>query len=1239
MKVCHRAFVALIIAATCCVRLVAQTPQTVAETSQFQATSRHADVLAFCQTLARESPVARFTDYGTSGEGRKLPLLFIADPPVDSLEQAARAGKLIILAQGNIHAGEVDGKEALLILARDLAQAKNRSLLKSVIVAIAPLVNPDGNEKLAKTNRPHQNGPAEVGVRTNADGFDLNRDFVKLETREVQALVRLYRRMNPAVVIDTHTTNGSFHRYTLTYDGPRHPACDEKLVVFVRDTMLPEVSKRVEQSDGFATFFYGNFDRERKKWEPYPAHLRYGTQYVALRGRIAILAESYVYASYRDRVRATRSFVHHCINVVAANSSKVKSVLDSAATTPDRIALRHELKASAKPVAINGFVEEMRDGKRVATDKKHDYTVTHFNETAATLVEPRPFAYVIPASWGKVIENLLRHGIDVEVLREDLDLPVRVTHIQAVNTAPKPYQGHKQIELSTTHSTETRRVSADSFVVRTKQPLGRLACLLLEPRSEDGLTTWNYFDEAIKPGAEHPVVSLATETSFLTTSARPFAEDRVMGKRLTAAMATSFPPAVNLSAAPIGGLRWLADGKHYLQGRGGRGVKVEAATGKSVPFFDSAKVAKAIRNIPSFDGKVSDQIVRQPPTQMNPAQTGFLFEHSNDLYYAAFDGSNAMRLTKSAGPKELVTFSPDGSHVAFVRNQNLFAVDLATQTERQLTTDGGGLISNGKADWVYFEEIFDRKYHAFWWSEDAKHIAFLRFDDTPVSKFTVVNHMTTRQNIEQTPYPKSGDPNPLVKLGIVAVAGGGPRFVDLKECNPSSTLLIRAAWKPDSSGVLFFVLDRAQTWMDVMSQATAGGDPVKLFRETTKAWVDDPGEPHFLKDGSFILASARTGWRHLYHFEKDGKLRRVVTEGPWEVRQVHQMDEKQGWLYFSGTKDSPIGSNLYRVRLSDSQVERLTTTPGDHRVQVSPTCNYFIDTVSSHSQPGKVRLHDSSGKVVRVLDSNPAFTIEEYQLGKFELVKIPTTDGFTIEGSLRLPVGFDPSKKYPVWFMTYAGPHMPTITDSWSHRLTDAVLANEGIIVFRCDPRSASGKGAVSAWSAYRQLGVQELKDIETAINWLIDKHPFVDKTRIGMSGHSYGGFMTAYAMTHSKLFCAGIAGAPVTDWKLYDSIYTERYMNTPKENPDGYARTSVVRSAKNLHGRLLILHGIMDDNVHVQNTVQFIDELQRADKDFEVMFYPRARHGIFGRHYQRLMMQFILKTMKPTDSADRSSQ
>jgi dipeptidyl-peptidase-4 len=745
----------------------------------------------------------------------------------------------------------------------------------------------------------------------------------------------------------------------------------------------------------------------------------------------------------------------------------------------------------------------------------------------------------------------------------------------------------------------------------------------------------------LREGEDYPILRLTKKTPLTSGPVRPLPEKRVLHKRISLDMVLGKTPLPNLSGSPVGEVTWLEDGEHFLQRKEGQLRKVHAPSGRSQPqpTWDAKKIATALAAVPGIDkgtaGRVSGRVASEPA---GGAKKGDFFQHGDDLYYFFADGSKAVRLTRTPGTKELVTISPNGQHVAYVRDNNLYVVDVATQTERALTTDGSAFVSNGKMDWVYWEEIGHRRGNAYWWSPDSSHLAFVRYDDAPVHKFTVIDHAPTRQKVELGSYPKAGDPIPLVKLGIVPVVGGPVAFVDLQGYSDGSMLLTRAGWTPDGEKVYFYVQDRAQTWLDFCTVGRDGGTPTCLFREKTKAWVDDPGPPHFLKDGSFLLPSERTGWKHFYHFGKDGKLKRAVTSGSWEARTLHLVDETTGWVYFSGTKDSPIASNLYRVKLDGTGLERLTAGAGDHRVSVSPKGLYFVDHHSDHKTPTRVRLCRTDGKLVRKLDTNPVEALEEYDLGELELVQIKTPDGFLLEGSLLKPPDFDPSRRYPVWFTTYGGPHAPVVHDNWmGGRLRDQGLANLGFLVFHADPRSASGKGACSTWTAYRQLGVQEMADIETAIRWL-GTHSFVDASRVGMTGHSYGGYMTAYALTHSKLFAAGVAGAPVTDWHNYDAIYTERFMNTPQENPEGYERTSVVKAASKLHGRLLLIHGIMDDNVHVQNSIQLVRALQRADKDFELMVYPNDRHGIRGRHYQRLVVDFMRRTLQPQSQLEKTS-
>jgi hypothetical protein len=468
-------------------------------------------------------------ELGVSHESRKLPLLILADPPIASAEEAAKSKKLVVFAMGNIHAGEVDGKEALLMLARDLALAKERPLLKDLVLVFAPIFNADGNEKMAK-NRPTQAGPENVGTRTNAQGLDLNRDFVKLESPEVRALVRFLNKWDPAVVIDCHTTNGSYHRYTLTYEGGRCPAGDARIVNYLRDEMLPEVSRRLEKRTGYKSYFYGNFSADHTRWETVPPTPRYGTHYVGLRNRLAILSESYTYAPFKDRVLASRGFVLSICEYAAEHREKIRKLLEDARESniragkelkeTDTIVLQQKAISVGRPHSLPGYVEEVKDGKRVATDKPKEYEVQYTGGTEATLSVRRPYAYLFPASLSKVVENLHRHGIEVEELREAVELDVEAYKIEKITKSPA-FQKHQPIALQTKVRKESRRIAARTILVRTSQPLGALAAYLLEPQSADGVTTWNFFDDILAEGKDFPVLRLPAVVALKSGRVRP----------------------------------------------------------------------------------------------------------------------------------------------------------------------------------------------------------------------------------------------------------------------------------------------------------------------------------------------------------------------------------------------------------------------------------------------------------------------------------------------------------------------------------------------------------------------------------------------------------------------------------------------------------------------------------------------------------------------------------------------
>ncbi len=1238
---------------------------TVAESSGFRATARHDDVVALLDRLAAAAPGrARRVEMGTTVEGRSIPMLVVADPPVATPEEAAeqvKRGKLVALMIGNIHGGEVDGKEALPMLAREVLLHEGEKgkgghpLLKDLVLVFAPIYNADGNERVGKDNRPGQVGPEEgMGIRENAQGFDLNRDFVKLEAPETRALVRVMREWDPAVFIDTHTTNGSYHGYVLTFEGPKVPAGDGRIVEYVRDEMLPRVSRGLEEGRGVRTWFYGDFAEGHTKWVTFPPLPRYGTNYVGLRNRISILSEGYSYAPYEDRVMATLHFVRACLEDVAANKEKVKKLLreaDEGAVGAGRepgegdvVVLRAKSAPAPGKVKVAGFVEEEREGRMVSTGEARVYEVEHWNRAEATLTAPRPFAYLIPEALAKVVEVLQRHGVEVEELREDIELEVEVYRIDAVKRAVRVFQGHMPVTVEATAQEETRRVPAGTRLVRTGQRLGTLAAYLLEPMAEDGLATWNFLDEQLVVGESYPIVRVKSPTPITSGAVRPLEEERGTPRLMTFEEfyegGEGGERAPNLSGSPVGGIEWLEDGEHFIQRKDRKVWRVHAATGRAELALDPGPIEAALAGLATISEKDAARLAGRAWGALSKDRSVALLEHGNDLYYVRADGSAAGRLTSTPQREELASLSPDGAFAAFVRENNLYVVDVATGTERQLTTDGSATVLNGKADWVYFEEVFGRNWRTYWWSPDSRRIAFLRMDTSRVPEFTLVDDLGDEQRLETVRYPRPGEPNPAVRLGIVGVEGGEPVYAGLGAYDVDASLITGVGWWPDSGAVWCYVQDRGQTWLDVVRAPVGGGEGKRLLRETTGAWVDNPEALLFLADGSFLITSERTGWKHLYRYDKAGKEVGALTGGEWEVREVHVVDEERGWVYLSGTRDSHTAVNLYRVRLDGSGadeggegIERLTSEEGWHRVTVSPKGNLFVDSWSSRERPTRVAVRScEDGSVVRMVDTNPVYALEEFIRHPSERFRIATRDGFEMEAAWTRPAGFDPARKHPVWVMTYAGPKSPTIRDAWNPGVWDQALATAGVVTLRVDPRSASGKGAVHAWTAYKQLGVQELKDLEDAVEWLRG-HEWVDGERIGLSGHSYGGFMTAYALTHSDAFAAGIAGAPVTDWREYDTIYTERYMGTPQENPEGYDASSAVKGAKGLKGRLLIAHGGLDDNVHPANTWKLVRALQRAGKQFELAIYPANRHGIGGRQYQRLMYEFILKTMRPGGS------
>ncbi|HKV39055.1 MAG TPA: S9 family peptidase [Blastocatellia bacterium] len=714
------------------------------------------------------------------------------------------------------------------------------------------------------------------------------------------------------------------------------------------------------------------------------------------------------------------------------------------------------------------------------------------------------------------------------------------------------------------------------------------------------------------------------------------------GQDKTLTVDTIYDPAnaVNFNGSHPRGLRWLKDPEHYIESvkdpstGDSHVVEVDARTGQSRSYFDPSKMLSALTAIPGITREEASHLAHGSDFEYSPAEDGVLINYANDLFYYKLGAEHIVRLTNDPFPEVGEQFSPDGKMVSFVRKNNLYVVDLATRTERAITTDGGPKILNGRLDWVYQEEVYGRgHFEGYWWSPDSTKLAFLRLDEHPVSEFTIVDDIPYDQNLEVTLYPRAGDPNPRVELRIADVVGGKTEWVNTYKYGPDDLLIVRVAWTPEGNRLVYQAQNREQTWLDLNFVDPADGQSQNVIHETSKAWVEVIDNPYWLKDGSFLWLSERSGFRHIYHYDANGRLIRQVTDGNWEARSLDGVDQQRGLVYFSGTEHSPIGIDVYRIQLDGTGLTRISKTDGTHLAQFNSSSTMFIDRASDVNTPPQVRLYDVDGNVVRTIDDNEVPALKDYKLGKVEFLQVKTRDGFVMEAEMIKPPDFDPTKKYPVLSYTYSGPHAQTVRNGWGGPtfMWHQMLAERGYIIWMCDNRTASGKGVVSTWPVFHNFGELELRDLEDGVSWL-KSQPYVDGSRIGLWGWSFGGFMTTYALTHSTSFKIGIAGGTVADWRDYDSIYTERYMGLPQKNPEGYKNSSVRAAAKNLSGKLLLIHGAIDDNVHEQNTIQLIYALQNAGKEFQMMLYPRSRHGVTDpalvKHLHQMMTDFVLRNL-----------
>ncbi|MCX2478748.1 DPP IV N-terminal domain-containing protein [Pedobacter sp. MC2016-15] len=589
--------------------------------------------------------------------------------------------------------------------------------------------------------------------------------------------------------------------------------------------------------------------------------------------------------------------------------------------------------------------------------------------------------------------------------------------------------------------------------------------------------------------------------------------------------------------------------------------------------------------------------------------------------YIQYGKDEPKKLTTDTAEEKNPTLSPDGKYVAFTRNSDLYAVEVASGKEIRYTTDATDVIYNGYSSWVYFEEILGRptKYKAFWWAPDSKHLAFMRFDDTKVPMFPIYGSTGQHGYTEKTRYPKAGDPNPEVKIGFVPAAGGAVVWADFNE--KDDQYFGTPYWSFDGSSLMVQWMNRGQDNLKFYTVKPETGAKKEIYDEKQPSWVDldYDGRITYLEDKKhYILKSDKTGWAHYYLYTLDGKLLNPLTSGKWQVTNLLQVDEKNKVVYFTARKEASTRTDLYRVNYNGKGLKRLTFGEYSHQVKISPTGKYFITTYSNVTTPVKQTLLDNTGKVIKEIADSKSAGFASYNIGKTEMITIPTDDGYNLPAVITYPVDFDQTKTYPVVFSMYGGPDAGTVTNTWKGT-ANQWWANEGIIQISVDHRASGQFGKEGVALMHRNLGKWEMKDYITAAKWLKSKS-WVNQKKLLITGHSYGGYMTSMALTYgADYFDFGYAGAPVTSWELYDSAYTERFMDTPQENPEGYKNASVLTYVDQYKGLLRIMHADMDDNVHMQNTIQFINKMEDANKHFELMIYPGGRHGwsatVKGKH------------------------
>ncbi|WP_298516944.1 S9 family peptidase [uncultured Kordia sp.] len=612
-----------------------------------------------------------------------------------------------------------------------------------------------------------------------------------------------------------------------------------------------------------------------------------------------------------------------------------------------------------------------------------------------------------------------------------------------------------------------------------------------------------------------------------------------------------------------------------------------------------------------------------------------VFRRSTLGIYYVYDIASKKTTKISDNKIQEPTFSPDGKKVAYVYENNIYVKDLMSGAEKQITTDGvKNKIINGVTDWVYEEEFsFVR---AFQWNAGSDHIAFIRFDETNVPEFSMDvygSKLYPQQHVFK--YPKAGEKNADVSLHLYSLNKNQTSKINLG--NYTDFYIPRIKWTHDPAVLSVQVINRHQNELDLIMYNAASNQAKVVLKDKDKAYVDVTDNLTFLKDNSFIWTSEKDGFNHIYHYKKDGSLINQVTKGPWEVTKYYGYDEKSDRIFYQSVENGSINRDIYSIKTNGKKKKRLSTKNGTNTAKFSTNFTYYINTFSSATTPPEYSLHlAKNGKLEKEIKNNKSVKnkLENYNMSAKEFFTLTTAKGHELNAWMIKPANFDASKKYPVLMYQYSGPGSQQVANKWnsSNDYWYQMLAQKGMIIVCVDGRGTGFKGADFKKVTYKELGKYEVEDqIDAAIE--LGKRPYVDKDRIGIWGWSYGGFMSSNCILKGNdVFSMAIAVAPVTSWRFYDTIYTERYMQTPQENASGYDDNSPINHVEKLKGDYLLIHGTGDDNVHVQNTMRMIDALIKVNKQFDWMIYPDKNHGIYGGytrlHLYTKMTKFVENTL-----------